>query len=112
MSRLSEVRCRTQVLVFQNSFASTHDTLQVHCKSGNEDLGVHFVKFTDFVYVIRFVDNTTTGTYWNCLIQHGPKMEYFQNFRAYTSDPSGPCCQHTWIAKEDVFNPAILIVQS
>ncbi|CDY60295.1 BnaC03g72870D [Brassica napus] len=74
---LSEASCPKQVLAFQNSFASSHDTLQVHCKSGDDDLGVHFVKFGDPVYSIRFGDNIFKGTYWDCFIQHGPKMEYF-----------------------------------
>lgn len=97
---LSESRCAKQVLAFQNSFASSHDTLQVHCKSKNDDLGVHFVKFSDPVYSIKFGDNVFVGTYWNCFIQHGPKMEYFLNFRAYTSGPR-KCGQDTWITKED-----------
>ncbi|KAF8105037.1 hypothetical protein N665_0163s0010 [Sinapis alba] len=99
---LSEAWCRKNVLAFQNSLDSSHDTLQVHCKSGNDDLGIHFVKFSDHVYSIRFRDNVFIGTYWDCIIQHGSKMEYVLNFRAYTSRPVRRCGQfHTWIAKED-----------
>ncbi|CAF2125068.1 unnamed protein product [Brassica rapa] len=99
---LSEAGCPKQVLAFQNSLASSHDTLLVHCKSGDDDLGVQLVKFGDPVYNIRFGDNVFIGTYWDCFIQHGPNMEYFLNFRAYTSGPSRRCGQlHTWIAKED-----------
>ncbi|KAF8105915.1 hypothetical protein N665_0151s0008 [Sinapis alba] len=95
---LNEARCAKQLLAFQNSFASSHDTLQVHCKSGDNDLRVHFVKFSDPAYSIRFGDDIIRGTYWNCFIQHGPK---YLNFRAYKSGLSKKCGQFTWIAKED-----------
>ena len=107
-AELSEARCRKHVLTFQNSLASSHDTLQVHCKSGNDDIGVHFVKFNDPVYNIRFGDNIFIGTYWDCLIQHGPKMDYFLNYRAYTLGPVPRCGQwHTWIAKDVTFRKMV-----
>ncbi|CAN7008852.1 unnamed protein product [Brassica rapa subsp. trilocularis] len=99
---LSEAGCPKQVLAFQNILASSNDILQVHCKSGDDDLGVHFVKYGDPVYSIRFGDNVFIGTYWDCFIQHGPNMEYVLKFRAYTSAPFRKCDQlHLWIAKED-----------
>ena len=99
---LSEAGCPKQVLAFQNGFATSHDILQVHCKSGDDDLGVHFVKYGDPVYSIRFGDNVFIGTYWNCFIRHGPNMEYFLKFDAYTSAPFRKCGQvHLWIANED-----------
>ncbi|KAF8105916.1 hypothetical protein N665_0151s0009 [Sinapis alba] len=48
---LSEARCRYNVLAIQNSLTSSHDTLQVHCKSRNDDQGVHFVKCNDHAYM-------------------------------------------------------------
>lgn len=99
---LNKAVCRKNALEFQNNLAKSHSTLEVHCKSRDDDLGVHLVKFNDPAYTFRFADNVFIETRWDCDLRQGPKMEYFQSFRAYNGGQPRKCGEtDTWIAKDD-----------
>ncbi|WZZ73041.1 hypothetical protein YC2023_084411 [Brassica napus] len=94
--------CHKNALAFENNLAKSHSTLQVHCKSRDNDIGVHLVKFNDPAYTFRFGDNVFLRTKWDCDLRQGPKMEYFQSFRAYNGGFTRKCNEtDTWISKDD-----------
>ncbi|CAN6808766.1 unnamed protein product [Brassica oleracea] len=97
-----EAKCRKNTVSFQNKLAKSHSTLEVHCKSKDDDLGVHRVKFNGHAYKFRFGDDIFVRTKWDCLLRKGPKMEYAQGFRAYTGGFARKCGEsYMWIAKDD-----------
>ncbi|CAN6874698.1 unnamed protein product [Brassica oleracea] len=99
---LNEAVCHKNALAFENNLAKSHSTLQVHCKSRDNDIGVHLVKFNDPAYTFRFGDNVFLRTKWDCDLRQGPKMEYFQSFRAYNGGFTRKCNEtDTWISKDD-----------
>ncbi|KAF8104479.1 hypothetical protein N665_0172s0109 [Sinapis alba] len=99
---LNEAVCHKNTLAFQNNLAQSHSTLEVHCKSRDNDLGVHLVKFNDPAYTVRFNDNVFIRTRWDCVLRQGPKMEYSQSFRAYNGGVIRKCNERdTWISKDD-----------
>lgn len=98
----SEAKCDKNVLAFENKLASSRGPLEVHCKSANDDLGVHLVNFNAPAYNFSFGDGVILRTKWDCIIRHGPKMEYVLDFIAYIGGFARRCgALYTWIAKDD-----------
>ncbi|CAN6816751.1 unnamed protein product [Brassica oleracea var. botrytis] len=53
-----EAKCRKNTVSFQNKLAKSHSTLEVHCKSKDDDLGVHRRRTGNIsCYVFRFGDD-------------------------------------------------------
>ena len=88
------------IVKIHNSLSSSSPVLQVHCRSGDDDLGVHTVS-QGGEYSWRFCNSFFQTTVFSCEIQAGFK---FTNFKSYDSSdresqcPSNVC---TWIVKDD-----------
>ncbi|CAN8320406.1 unnamed protein product [Cochlearia groenlandica] len=97
--------CQKNTLVFQNHLFSSQSILKVHCKSRNDDLGDHFVKFEGPTYNFSFHDTIDFILYtkFNCKLWKGAKLEYHQSFRAYTAPDIIIRCGalYTWDARDD-----------
>ncbi|KAF8098236.1 hypothetical protein N665_0270s0008 [Sinapis alba] len=96
--------CRKNTLTFQNHLFSSHSILKVHCKSRNDDLGDHFVKFEGPAYNFSFHDNIIVflKTKFDCNLWKGANLEYHQSFRAYTANFVISCGELiTWDARDD-----------
>ena len=96
-------KCHKNTLVFQNSLTLTQNTLKVHCKSKDDDLGDHFVKFKDPPYNFSFHDNVLLTTEFDCCLSWmRANMAYHQNFAAYIGADFFRCgALYAWNARED-----------
>lgn len=98
----NESKCRKNTVAFQNNLFQSHSILKVHCKSRNDDLGEHFVKFQDPAYNFSFHDDIIFTTKFKCSLSKGAKMEYHKDFIAYEGDPIYRCgALYTWDARDD-----------
>lgn len=98
----NEAKCHKNTVTFQNNLALSFSILKVHCKSRNDDLGYHFVKFKDVAYNFSFHDHVILKTRFKCILWKGANLEYHKNFTAYEGDPYGRCgALYTWVARDD-----------
>ncbi|WZY82407.1 hypothetical protein YC2023_028791 [Brassica napus] len=82
---------------------STQNPLKVHCKSKDDDLGDHFVKFKDPPYNFSFHDNVLLTTEFDCCLSWmRANMAYHQKFAAYIGADFFRCgALYAWNARED-----------
>ncbi|RID66511.1 hypothetical protein BRARA_D01644 [Brassica rapa] len=102
--RFNEAKCHKNTLVFQNSLTLSKSTLKVHCKSKDNDLGDHFVKFNDPAYNFSFHDDVFFfTTEFNCyLFWKGANLVYHQTFIAYVGAFFFRCgALYVWNARDD-----------
>lgn len=98
----NESKCRKNTVAFQNNLFQSHSILKVHCKSRDDDLGDHFVKFQDPAYNFSFHDNPFLTTKFNCNLSKGARMEYQRKFLAYEGAPIYRCgTLYAWDARDD-----------
>ncbi|KAF8098235.1 hypothetical protein N665_0270s0007 [Sinapis alba] len=99
----NEAKCHKNTLVFQNSLTLSQSTLKVHCKSKDNDLGDHFVKFKDPAYNFSFHDNVVFTTEFDCyLFWKGANLVYHQTFIAYIDAYFFRCgALYVWNARDD-----------
>ncbi|KAG7576731.1 Plant self-incompatibility S1 [Arabidopsis thaliana x Arabidopsis arenosa] len=95
-------KCHKNTVVFRNNLFVSHSTLKVHCKSRNDDLGEHFVKFQDPAYNFSFHDHLALTTIFKCNLWKGARLEYHRNFTAYEGAPIYRCgALYTWDIRDD-----------
>lgn len=98
----SEAKCRKNTVAFQNNLFLSHSILKVHCKSRDDDLGEHFVKFQNPTYNFSFHDDIIFTTIFKCNLWKGARMEFHKSFTAYVGDPLYRCgALYTWDARDD-----------
>ncbi|KAF8113824.1 hypothetical protein N665_0045s0064 [Sinapis alba] len=91
------IMCNKNTLVFQNSLTRSQSTLDVHCKSKDNDLGDHFVKFKDPAYNFSFHDNVIFTTEFDCdLFWSRDNLVYHQTFASYI-DHKPEKIMYNWI---------------
>ena len=71
-------------LLFSN-YLRYRKWLKVHCKSGNDDMGVHYLK-PDGFYYFTFHDNVMGDTLFWCTLSKGPDYKISSTFDAYVED--------------------------
>lgn len=98
----NEAKCHKNTVAFQNNLTLSHSTLKVHCKSRDDDLGDHFVRFQDVAYNFSFHDHVILLTRFKCTLWKGANLEYHKFFIAYEGDPYCRCgAAYTWEARDD-----------
>ncbi|CAN8270073.1 unnamed protein product [Cochlearia groenlandica] len=98
----NESKCRKNTVVFNNDLSLTHSILKVHCKSKDNDLGDHFLKFQDPSYNFSFHDDLIFTTKFKCNLWKGVNLEYHKNFTAYEGAPIYRCGGlFTWNIRDD-----------
>ncbi|KAF8113825.1 hypothetical protein N665_0045s0065 [Sinapis alba] len=99
----SEAICHKNTLVFQNSLTLSQSIIDVHCKSKDDDLGHHFVKFKDPAYNFSFHDNVILTTEFDCsLYWNKNNLVYHQTFVAYIGADFFRCgALYIWNARDD-----------
>ncbi|ESQ51910.1 hypothetical protein EUTSA_v10017951mg, partial [Eutrema salsugineum] len=76
--------------------------LKVHCKSRDDDLGDHFLRFQDVAYNFSFHDHFIQYTIFRCILWKGANLEYHKNFTAYHADKYKTCgALYAWNARDD-----------
>ncbi|CAA7033943.1 unnamed protein product [Microthlaspi erraticum] len=71
---------------FRNNLSSNDDVLTVHCRSDEDDLGLHFLHQVD-VYTFEFGDRVFGGTYHQCVLRHGVNIQFVREIMAYEESP-------------------------
>ncbi|KAL0897501.1 hypothetical protein Bca101_081462 [Brassica carinata] len=96
-------KCHKNTLVFQNNLTLSQSTLKVHCKSKDNDLGDHFVKYKDPAYNFSFHDDVIFITEFDCyLFWKGGNLVYHQTFIAYIGAYFFRCgALYVWNARDD-----------
>ncbi|AEC06001.1 Plant self-incompatibility protein S1 family [Arabidopsis thaliana] len=74
-------------LHFRNSFSRNYDVLTVHCKSKDDDLGIHTVA-RSYEYNFKFEDSVFGRTEFFCTLMHGVGSKYSVTFTAYKAKPA------------------------
>ncbi|KAF8113826.1 hypothetical protein N665_0045s0066 [Sinapis alba] len=98
----NEATCHKNTLAFQNGLTLSQSTLDVHCKSKDNDLGDHFVNFKDPAYNFSFHDNVVFTTKFNCgLYWSSDNHVYRQTFVAYTGGLFRCGALFVWNARDD-----------
>ncbi|KAF8092531.1 hypothetical protein N665_0412s0025 [Sinapis alba] len=97
------ITCHKNTLAFQNSLTHSESTLNVHCKSRDNDLGDHIVKFKDPAYNFSFHDSVIFTTKFVCsLYWSRDNLVYHQKFTAYIGAAIYRCgALYTWNAQDD-----------
>lgn len=97
------ITCHKNTLVFQNSLLHSQSTLDVHCKSKDNDLGDHSVKFKGPAYNFSFHDNVIFTTEFDCeLYWNRDNLIHHQTFTAYIGADIYRCgALYTWNARDD-----------
>lgn len=72
---------------FQNNLSRNDDVLKIHCRSEQDDLGVHFLHRTD-VYDFEFGDWLLGGSYHRCELSHGVDVRFVREIMAYEGESS------------------------
>ncbi|KAG7572072.1 Plant self-incompatibility S1 [Arabidopsis suecica] len=73
-------------LYFRNSLSRNDDVLTVHCKSDDDDLGIHSVQ-RYYEYGFKFGDSLLHLTAFVCTLEHGVGPKYSVTFTAYLANP-------------------------
>ncbi|KAL0741621.1 hypothetical protein Bca4012_083134 [Brassica carinata] len=97
------ITCPKNTLVFQNSIIYSESTLDVHCKSRDNDLGDHIVKFKGPTYNFSFHDSVAFTTKFDCsLYWSKDNLVYHQTFAAYIGAAIYRCgALYVWNARDD-----------
>ncbi|CAH8368546.1 unnamed protein product [Eruca vesicaria subsp. sativa] len=95
--------CPKNTLVFQNSLIRAQRTLIVNCKSKDNDLGDHYVKFKDPAYNFSFHDNVIFTTQFDCsLYWDQDNLAFHKTFAAYIGAAVYRCgALYVWNARDD-----------
>ncbi|KAF8111083.1 hypothetical protein N665_0076s0085 [Sinapis alba] len=87
-------------LVFMNGLGYKK-WLKVHCQSGNNDMGVHYLK-PGGIYLFSFHDNLMGNTLFWCVLSKGHDYKISSTFDAYVQDISKPHAgTYNYIASDD-----------
>ncbi|ESQ51214.1 hypothetical protein EUTSA_v10017589mg [Eutrema salsugineum] len=98
----NETKCHKNTVVFQNNLSLSQSTLKVHCKSRDDDLGDHFVKYKDNTYNFSFHDGVIFTTRFKCNLRKGSNLEYHKSFMAYEGHPIHRCgALYKWNARDE-----------
>ncbi|KAF8111082.1 hypothetical protein N665_0076s0084 [Sinapis alba] len=88
-------------LYFRNGL-SYKKWLKVHCKSGNNDMGTHYLKPGGIDYQFSVYDNVFGGTLIWCTLSKGPDYKVSSTFDAYKQNNGKPHgIAYNYIAKDD-----------
>lgn len=71
---------------FQNNLSRIDDVLEIHCRSEQDDLGVHFLHRSLDVYEFEFGDSFLGGTYHRCVLSHGVDVRFVREIVAYEEE--------------------------
>ena len=75
--------------------------LKVHCKSGNNNMGFHYLKPEGFYY-FSFHDNFMGNTLFWCTLSKGPDYKVSSRFDAYKQNKDKPHGKsYNYLAKDD-----------
>ncbi|KAL0884799.1 hypothetical protein Bca101_008780 [Brassica carinata] len=76
--------------------------LKVHCKSGNDDMGTHYLKPGGIDYQFSVYDNVFGGTLIWCTLSKGPDYKVSSRFDAYKQNNDNPNgISYNYVAKDD-----------
>ncbi|CDY37743.1 BnaA04g19250D [Brassica napus] len=98
----SEAKCHKNTVAFQNNLTLSKSVLKVHCKSRDDDLGDHFLRFQDAAYNFSFHDHFILYTRFKCILSKGANLEYHKTFLGYEADKYRRCgALYAWEARDD-----------
>ncbi|KAH0930233.1 hypothetical protein HID58_015960 [Brassica napus] len=94
--------CHKNTVAFQNNLTLSKSVLKVHCKSRDDDLGDHFLRFQDAAYNFSFHDHFILYTRFKCILSKGANLEYHKTFLGYEADKYRRCgALYAWEARDD-----------
>ncbi|CAN8312012.1 unnamed protein product [Cochlearia groenlandica] len=88
-------------LLFRNSLGHKN-WLKVNCRSGNDNMGDHYLRPGGVDYGFDFHDNVVGNTLFWCTLSKGPDYKVSKKFDAYVQDTTKPHGgSYNYVAKDD-----------
>ncbi|CAH2038218.1 unnamed protein product [Thlaspi arvense] len=99
---ISDVEGRRTTILIRNGLAYKK-WLKVHCASGDDDMGVHYLKpGSPKDYDFSFDDSIMRNTLFWCTLSKGPDYKVSKRFDAYVQNSGKPHGgSYNYVAKDD-----------